>query len=287
MSARGSSRSFAGTTGGQVSAAVATHEADTTNVHGITDTSVLETTTGAQTKATAAQTAAVASSLQKASNLSDLASPSTARTSLGLGGAATLAVGTTAGTVAAGDDSRLINDGWDTTTGVVSFNRDVAISALAGPTSSGHLLLAYFTARRAATVSTVTFWSGTTAAGATPTLFRFGVYAIASDGGATLVASTASDLTLAAAASTEYSKALSGSVTFTAGLRYAVGTLVVTGATLPSFQGQTYAGTSASLTYLTRAPRTLGRLTGQTDLPGSYVDASLIAVTARVLTLLT
>jgi hypothetical protein len=42
-----------------------------------------------------------------ASNLADLTSPAIARASLGLGGAATLSVGTTAGTVAAGDDSRL------------------------------------------------------------------------------------------------------------------------------------------------------------------------------------
>lgn len=44
--------------------------------------------------------------LVPSNNLSDLASFSTARTNLGLGGAAVLNVGTTAGTVAAGNDSR-------------------------------------------------------------------------------------------------------------------------------------------------------------------------------------
>ena len=51
----------------------------------------------------------ISGAAQKASNLSDLASASSDRTNLGLGGAATLSVGTTAGTVAAGDDSRLSN----------------------------------------------------------------------------------------------------------------------------------------------------------------------------------
>ncbi|MGW4505706.1 SGNH/GDSL hydrolase family protein [Streptomyces sp. NPDC004436] len=115
-------------------AKVSTHEADTTSVHGIANTALLETSAGAQSKADAAQAAAISAAasdatskvsthtgagdphgdradaatkyLAKNQNLADLANAAAARTSLGLGGAATLSVGATAGTVAAGDDIR-------------------------------------------------------------------------------------------------------------------------------------------------------------------------------------
>jgi hypothetical protein len=55
---------------------------------------------------TAIQTALGAVFLQKANNLSDVANAPQARSNLGLGGSAILAVGQITGTVAAGDDSR-------------------------------------------------------------------------------------------------------------------------------------------------------------------------------------
>ena len=53
--------------------AVAVHSADTTGVHGIADTSVLETTTGAQAKANAAQAAAIASAAADATTKANAA----------------------------------------------------------------------------------------------------------------------------------------------------------------------------------------------------------------------
>ena len=67
-----------------------------------------------------AAAAVLASSLQQANNLSDVASAATARSNLGLAGAAVLNVGTTSGTVAAGNDSRIVGAVQSSTLGAAS-----------------------------------------------------------------------------------------------------------------------------------------------------------------------
>lgn len=57
-----------GVTIGQVNAAIATHNADSTGVHGITDTSALETTAGAQSKADVAQGTAISTAAADATS---------------------------------------------------------------------------------------------------------------------------------------------------------------------------------------------------------------------------
>ena len=115
---------------------------------------------GAASTAVATHTAATdphgdrAYALAKTANLSDLVNPGTARTNLGLGGAAVLNVGTGAATVAAGNDSRFTDARTPTAHAAshASGGSDpvtpAAIGALTQTTGDGRYLLA--TARAAA-----------------------------------------------------------------------------------------------------------------------------------------
>lgn len=144
-------------------------------------------------------------------------------------------------------------------------------------TTSTYLRLGYFTAPTATTVANALIATGTTAAGATPTVVRIGLYTVAANGDLTLVASTPNDTTLLAATNTLYTKALSSSYLLMAGQRYALGWLIVTAAATPTVLGTFPASSSSALAAL--SPRLCGLVTGQTDLPASVLAASVANTT--------
>ena len=143
--------------------------------------------------------------------------------------------------------------------------------------TTGQLRLSYFTAPNSSTVTKAIICTGTTAAGATPTLIRLGLYAVATNGDLTLVASTPNDTTLLASASLVYIKSLSASYLMISGQRYALGYLIVSAAAMPIIVGTFPAAISPLATL---SPRLCATVTGLADLPASILSASLTATTA-------
>lgn len=154
--------------------------------------------------------------------------------------------------------------------GESSVPRDVVMASVT--MSSQSLRLAYFTATKTESVATVRVQTTGTAAGATPSLIRVGLYSVAANGDITLVASTANDTALLAAQNTMYSKALSAPYTKQAGQRYAVGLLVVTAAAAPTVAG---APVTLVASEVGLAPKLGGLVSSQADLPASVVSASV------------
>jgi hypothetical protein len=145
-----------------------------------------------------------------------------------------------------------------------------------GTMVSGRLHLHYFTAERTEAISQIETYSGATAAGATPTLIRLGIYSIDTvTGDGTLVASIANDLTLYVATFTTYLRSLTSTFSKVRGARYAIGTLVVTAAAAPIVMTMQTGTVSTADTLLARAPRIGGRLDSQTDLPASFLGSAI------------
>lgn len=163
------------------------------------------------------------------------------------------------------------------TGGQESMLRSEILTAGVGMGASQRLNLSFFRARVGGTYTTFNVYSGSTAAGATPTLLRFGVFSVASDDAITLIGSTANDTTMLAATTTKYTKALSASVSLTAGSRYAFGVLVVTGAALPAL----YGASTMVAALQAEAPRLCARVESQADLPASVAGGSLLTTTNR------
>lgn len=154
-----------------------------------------------------------------------------------------------------------------------------------GLAGSGVMVLSYFTAHQAvSSAANVYVRSGATAAGATPTLVRWGLYSVAGNGDLTLVASIANSTNLFAATNTGYTRSISTPYSLTAGQRYASAWLIVTSAAMPTIIGP---GPAVGAAELAIAPRLTGQVSGQTDLPssvsaGSVADSAVSPIYTRI-----
>lgn len=175
-------------------------------------------------------------------------------------------------------------DDFTLASGETSMPRATGLSsnAVAALAVSQHLHLTYFRARKTESIASVAVLSGGTAA-AGSTLVRIGIYEIdASDNGA-LVASTPNDVLLLAAANTEYIKALSASFSKVVGRQYAIGMLVVTAATLPTFHGTSATTTGVAALEYYRLPRVAAaHNTLQADLPATFTSGALGASSKQI-----
>lgn len=173
------------------------------------------------------------------------------------------------------------------TTGQETLPRTVANRNAALALTSGQLQMTYFTAARSFTSTRLTTYSGNTAAAATPTLVRMGLYTIAASGAGTQVAATANDTTLFAATDTAYTRNWTASVAITQGQRYALGFMVVTAVAAPTLSGaETFNGTGAGGVLNGVAPRLSGAVVGLTDLPATFTAASVLDLNGRAFALI-
>lgn len=159
------------------------------------------------------------------------------------------------------------------TAGETNLPRDSVLTTVAVTLST--LFLVYFTALKTETITTTNTYC--TVGSSTPTLCRYGVYTIDGSNNLTLVASIANDTTIWTTAATKYTKT-GWSWSKVRGTRYAVG-FVYTGAAAPSLVGQSTAIAGAYMA-LSTAPRMVGLLGSQTDLPSTVSESALVSTTA-------
>jgi hypothetical protein len=138
---------------------------------------------------------------------------------------------------------------------------------------SGVLRFSYIRARKTETITQMRVAVAATAAGATPTLVRWGVWSVnESTGDLSLVAAIPNDTSLLSVANTSYARTFSAPWSKQADALYALGLLIVTGAASPSIYGTVW---SLNATERATATRVAGIVNGQTDLPSSVAAGSI------------
>lgn len=100
--------------------------------------------------------------------------------------------------------------------------------------ASQELILAGFVAKKSQSITQLRICTTGTAAAATPTIGRLGVYSRAANGDITLLAASANDTALCNAANTLFTKTLTTPFNKVAGVEYFIGLLIVSGAAMPT-----------------------------------------------------
>lgn len=146
-------------------------------------------------------------------------------------------------------------------------------------TASQQLRLTGFLCKRTEVVNNIAFNSGATAAAATPTLVKFALYERNSDASAyNLVAVTANTIATFATVNTRYVLPTLASFIKQQGREYLVGNLVVTGAAPPTFQCGVAGTLPSNFTPMVQTPVRSAVLTGQADIPPSFLVSALVAL---------
>ena len=139
--------------------------------------------------------------------------------------------------------------------------------------ASGRTQFTHFRANRNISARNIEIVTTGTAAGATPTLVKVGLYSVGMNGDLTLLSQSANQTLLFAATNLRYRIPLTASVPIVRGTMYALAVLVVSGATLPTLSGQTVNGIEAGFV----SPVMTTRQDGQTDLAATLTRSAVVS----------
>lgn len=154
-------------------------------------------------------------------------------------------------------------------------NDKTAISNESVTMPTGTIRFRWFTAMATESITRIRTISGGTAAAATPTLCRVGIYSVdPTTGNLALLVACASDTALWAATNTAYTSTLTSTFSKIAGTRYAFAMLCVSGVATPTMQGGPPLGMFNGSVGIS-LPQTSGIRTGRTDLDAAITAASI------------
>jgi len=152
-----------------------------------------------------------------------------------------------------------------------------AILANGSATTNQRMNLVGFKCKRTETITKATLATGTTAAGATPTVIKYGLYLRRPDQlNYDLVAQTAHDAALLVAANTNYSKAFTAPYNKIRGEEYLFGLLIVSGAAFPTLLGPNNITLTPSANNMLVPPIRAGVIGSLTDLPATFLSSAVI-----------